>query len=153
MALMWNPIAEMEALRREVDRAFENFGFGTERYSPFFRAFSTRARVYPLLNVRDDRDNLYIEALAPGLNPETLDVAVINNALRIAGEKQRLSEEIKPEDYHRNERDSGKFVRTISLPVEVNSGAVTADYHDGLLRITCPKAEAAKPKQITVSVS
>jgi len=153
MALMWNPLAEMEALRREIDRAFEHIGFGSERYSPFFRAYSTRARVYPLLNIHEDSDHLYIEALAPGLNPETLDITVVNNALRITGEKQTLSDDIKAEDYHRNERNSGKFVRTISLPVEIKGDAVKAEYRDGLLRITCPKAEAAKPKQISVSVS
>lgn len=152
MALMWNPSGEMEALRREIDRAFENFGFGFERYTPFFRAFSTRARVYPLLNVSEDRDNLYIEALAPGLNPETLDITVVNNALRISGERMVISEEIKPEDFHRNERDFGKFTRTISLPVEVNPENVKAEYHDGLLRITAAKAEAAKPKQISVNI-
>jgi HSP20 family protein len=142
----------MEALRREIDRAFQSFGVGYDRYSPFFRAFSTRTRVYPLLNVHEDHDNLYIEALAPGLNPETLDITVVNNALRINGEKQPLSEEIKSEDYHRNERDSGKFVRTLSLPVEVNADKISAEYRDGLLLITAPKAEAAKPKQISVNV-
>ncbi|MEN6637321.1 MAG: Hsp20/alpha crystallin family protein [Clostridiaceae bacterium] len=152
MALLWNPLVEMEALRQEIDRAFQDFGVGGERFSPFFRALSTRTRVFPLLKVHEDRDNLYIEALAPGLNPETLEITVVNNALRISGEKQPITEEVKPEDYHRNERISGKFSRTLSLPVEVNSDKITAEYHEGLLKITAPKAEAAKPKQITVNV-
>lgn len=154
MVMLWNPIREMEALRREIDRAFENYqGSGSDRFSPFFRAFSTRARVYPLLNIYEDRDNLYVEAVAPGLDPETLDITVINNALRITGEKQPLAEKIKPEDYHRNERESGKFVRTITLPVEVKAENMAAEYRNGLLLITAPKAEAAKPRQISVNVS
>jgi len=153
MVMLWNPIREMEALRREIDRAFENYQGSGDRFSPFFRAFSTRSRVYPLLNIQEDRDNLYVEAVAPGLNPETLDITVINNALRITGEKQPLAREIKAEDYHRNERESGKFVRTITLPVEVKADSVSAQYRDGLLVITAPKAEAAKPRQINVSVS
>jgi len=153
MTLLWNPIGEMEALRREVERAFENFGLDYERhYSPFWRPFSTRARVYPLLNVTEDHDNLYIEAVAPGLNPESLDISIINGTLQISGEKQALCPDIKPEDYHRNERNAGKFTRTITPPIQIDSEKIKAEYHDGLLSITAPKVETAKPKQISINV-
>lgn len=150
MALLWNPLSEMEVLRREIDRTLGNYG--GEWFFPFFRAFSTRETVYPRINISDDENNVYIEALAPGLNPENLQLTVINNTLQINSEKQALTAEIKPEDFHRNERVSGKFTRVITLPVEVNAENVKAEYRDGLLEIVVPKAEAAKPKQITVTV-
>jgi HSP20 family protein len=149
----WNPLTELEALRREVERAFESCR--EERPWPFFRApfLLGTTRAYPLVNMAEDKDNLYVEALAAGLNTENLDVTVQNGTLRISGEKMRVSEVIKTEAFHRNEREAGKFMRTIGLPIEVDADKVRAEYKDGLLTITLPKAEKAKPKQITVNVS
>ncbi|HOJ34636.1 MAG TPA: Hsp20/alpha crystallin family protein [Candidatus Hydrogenedentes bacterium] len=153
--MMWDLVRELESLRREMERAFENFGadFGIH---PWFRtAFlpGRAARAYPMLNISEDRDAVYVEALAPGLDTETLEISVLNNRLRIAGEKQALSKDIKPEAFHRSERSAGRFVRTIDLPTEVDAEKVTAEYKNGMLLITLPKAEAAKPKQITVKVA
>jgi HSP20 family protein len=150
MATAWNP---MDALRRDIDRAFNNAGFSNE---PFFRtAFlpGRAARRYPLINLAEDRDHIYIEALAPGVHPESINLAVMHNVLTISGEKRRHPEDIKPEAFHRSERAAGKFVRTIELPVEVDADHVKAEYKHGLLMMTLPKAEAAKPKQISVSLS
>lgn len=150
MATMWNP---MDALRRDIDRAFQNVGFSNE---PFFRtAFlpGRGARRYPLINLSEDRDHIYVEALAPGVDPATVDLAVVRNMLTISGEKRRHPEDIKPEAFHRSERAAGKFVRSIELPVEVDADQVKAEYKHGLFMVTLPKAAAAKPKQINVSVS
>jgi HSP20 family protein len=149
MATTWNP---MEALRRDIDRAFNNAGFPFE---PTFRtAFlpGRAARRYPLINLSEDRDHIYIEALAPGVDPASIDLAVVRNVLTISGEKRRHPEAIKPEAFHRSERAAGKFVRTLDLPVEVDIDQVKAEYKHGLLMVTLPKAEVAKPKQISVSV-
>jgi HSP20 family protein len=149
MATTWNP---MEALRRDIDRAFNNVGFSNE---PFFRtAFlpGRAARRYPLINLAEDRDHVYIEALAPGVDPATIDLSIIRNVMTISGEKRRHPEDIKPEAFHRSERAAGKFVRTIELPVEVDANQVTAQYKHGILMVTLPKVMAAKPKQISVSV-
>jgi HSP20 family protein len=143
----------MEALRRDLDRAFANAGFPTE---PFFRtAFlpGRAARHYPLINLYEDADHIYVEALAPGLDAAALDLAVIRNLLTISGETQPYPETIKPEVFHRHERPVGKFVRTIELPVEVDADQVKAEYKQGLLTVTLPKAAAAKPKQISVQVA
>lgn len=153
MASTWNPWTTMEALRRDIDRAFSNIGAANE---PIFRsAFlpGRAARRYPLINLGEDRDNLYIEALAPGIDPATLDVSVIRHVLTISGEKRRVPEDIKPEAFHRSERAAGKFVRTVELPVEVDVQGIKAEYKHGLLQLTLPKAAAAKPKQITVQVA
>ena len=152
--MTWNLFDEVEALRREVERAFESHG--ADRWPrPFSRVSflpGLAARAYPLLNLSEDRDNVYIEALAPGVDPDSLEITVVDGTLRIAGEKQPLSEDVKPQAWHRNERSAGRFVRTVTLNTPVNNDAVTADYRNGLLLITLPKSEKAKPKQITVSV-
>lgn len=149
----WNPFAEMEALRRELDQAFENFGL---RAGPIFRtAFlpGRAAQEYPLCNPHEDRDMLYLEALAPGLDPASLQLTIVRNTLTLSGEKPRVSGEVKPEAFHRSEREAGKFARTIELPVEVDEDKVKAEYKNGLLLVTLPKAEKAKPRQINVQVA
>jgi len=144
----------MEALRREVERAFDSFGHGRE--NPLLGApvlAEQFARSYPYINLSEDQDRVYIEALVPGVDPESLETSVVRDTVRIAGEKQAIKTEVKPEAFHRNERQAGKFVRTISLPVEVDGEKVTADYANGLLVVKLAKAEAAKPKQISVKVA
>ena len=96
---------------------------------------------------------MYIEALTPGVDPQSLNVTVVKNRLTISGEKSRIAGEVRPEAFHRSERANGKFVRTVDLPVEVNDGAIEAEYKNGLLVVTIPKAEKAKPKQINVKVA
>jgi HSP20 family protein len=143
----------MEALRDEIDRAFEQFGFRPE---PFFQtAFlpGRAARRYPLINLHEDRDTLYVEALAPGVEPGSLELSVVGHTLTISGEKQRHPEDIKPEAFHRSEREAGRFKRSIELPLEVDSSNVKADYRHGLLLVTLPKADRAKPQQIAVQVA
>jgi HSP20 family protein len=149
----WNPWQGLESLRREIDRAFEDYGWRTD--SPFHTAFlpGRAARRYPLINLYEDRDHLYIEALAPGVDPASIDLTVVRNVLTIAGEKRRLPGDITPEAFHRSERATGKFVRHIELPIAVDENTVKADYRNGLMMVTLPKAEQAKPKQIKVQVA
>jgi HSP20 family protein len=149
----WNPFEDLEALRQEIDRAFEGFGAGQEP-SPQVAFLPGRGpRRYPLINLLEDRDHLYIEALTPGVDPQSLNVTVMQNRLTVSGEKTRIAGEVKPEAFHRSERASGKFVRTVDLPVEVDEGAIQAEYKNGLLVVTITKAEKAKPRQINVKVT
>jgi HSP20 family protein len=146
----WN---NMEALRSGIDRAFEQFNF---RPQPFFQtAFlpGQAARRYPLINLHDEQDTLYVEALAPGVEPASMELTVVGHTLTIAGEKRRHPDDIKPEAFHRSERAAGRFRRSIELPLEVDATKVKADYHNGLLLVTLPKSERAKPKQIPVQVA
>lgn len=146
----WNPVEDMESLRQEINRAFEGFGQGSHRV-----AFlpGTGPRRYPLINLLEDKEQIYVEALTPGVDPQSLNVTVMQNRLTLSGEKTRTAGEIRPEAFHRNERAIGKFVRTVDLPVEVDENAIQAEYKNGLLIVTLPKAEKAKPKQINVKVA
>ena len=149
----WNPWQTLEALRREIDRVFDESG---SRTAPFSRAAflpGRAARRYPLINLYEDKDAVYVEALAPGVDPSTLNLNVQGNTLSISGEKRRVAGDVQPEAFHRSERATGNFVRHIELPIEVDENKVQADYKHGLLNITLPKAEKAKPKQIAVQVS
>jgi HSP20 family protein len=149
----WNPWNQFDALRRDIDHAFANAGFPNGAL--FRTAFlpGKAARQYPLINLSEDGDYVYVEALAPGIDPGTLDLAVTGNMLTISGEKRRHPANITPEAFHRSERAAGKFVRSLELPVEVDVDQVKAEYKQGLLMVTLPKAAAAKPKQINVQVA
>lgn len=154
MRRWWDPIQELEQLRREMDDLFRVFSEDVFDIPSFRFSFlpGVSARTYPLINIAEDKDYVYVEALAPGIDPETMEVSVLNNTVRIAGEKPAIKD-VKPEAFHRNERGAGKFIRTVSLPVEVDADKVKAEYKNGILLLTLPKAESAKPKQISISVS
>lgn len=149
----WNAFEDMETLRREIDRAFEGFGIGQGASHRVAFLPARGPRRYPMVNLLEDKDHVYIEALTPGVDPQSLNLSVMQNRLTLSGEKSRTPGEIKPEAFHRNERASGKFVRTIDLPVEVDEARIQAEYKNGLLMITLPKAEKARPKQINVRVA
>jgi HSP20 family protein len=149
----WNPFADMENLRREVDKAFEEFGVtpGAARRVAFLPGAGPRR--YPLINLLEDQEHLYIEALTPGIDPQSLSVSIMRNNLTLSGEKTRIPADVQPEAFHRSERSAGKFVRTFDLPTEVDENKIRAEYKNGLLVIALPKAEKAKPRQVEVKVA
>src|SRR5574342_741422 len=125
---VWEPFAQMESLRREIDRALGEFW--PDRWPRVWRgAFlpGRAARQYPLVNLSEDEGHVYVEALAPGVDPKSLDLSVVQGRLTIMGEKPGLAQ-VSAEAYHRNERAAGRFTRTIDLPVEVDAAKVHADY-------------------------
>ena len=151
----WDPYnsSGMETLRSEIAQAFDRAG---PQFAPMFRtAFlpGRGAREYPLINLYDDQNSVYVEALAPGADPGSFNISVAGETLTLSGEKPRVQGEIKPEAFHREERAAGKFVRSIELPVDVDGNNVTAQYKNGLLLINLPKSEKAKPRQINVQVA
>ena len=145
---VWDPFDEIARIQRELDRVAGSQPGGRPQ-----AAFlpGRGARAYPLTNLYEDAENLYVEALAPGIDPANINLTVVRNTLTVAGEKLG-PQGVESEAFHRSERAAGKFVRTIDLPVDVDSNKVSARYVDGLLTITLPKAETAKPRQIQVTV-
>ncbi len=105
----------------------------------------------PLLNVWDDANAVFAEADLPGIDAAKLDVTVTEgNQLTIQGE--RAAPEIKGSVWVRQERPSGRFIRVVTLPALVDADRVEAAYDNGVLRLTLPKHEAAKPRKIEVKV-
>jgi HSP20 family protein len=116
------------------------------------RLFGTQAVWAPALDVQEDKDNYIFRAELPGLRREDIEVSLQQGALVISGE--RKSEKVEEGvEIHRQERFYGKFQRALTLPAPVATDKVKAQYKDGILTVTLPKTEEAKPKQIDVSVN
>jgi len=144
-----DPWRQMEALQREFERALGGPQQGQGPNVAFLPGRSARA--YPLMNMAESADGYTIEALAPGVNPGPIQITVVRDVLTVAGE-QTAPEGVQREQFHRTERAAGRFVRNIELPTDVDPERVGARYANGLLVITLPKTEAAKPRQIKVQV-
>jgi HSP20 family protein len=138
----------MEGLRQEIDDAFKGFGMGRFLEPSFLPGIST-AR-FPQVNLARDTDNLYAEVVLPGLSAKDLELSVMRNVLTLSGE--RKGEVQTDRIWHRRERGAGKFMRTIDLPTEVDTNKVSAKFQNGLLLVTLPIVEQAKPKKISVKV-
>jgi HSP20 family protein len=106
----------------------------------------------PALDLYEDKDNLYVKVELPGMKREDIDVSLHEGSLSIAGERKSEQKHEDAEVY-RAERFFGRFQRTVALPTPVASEKVKAQYKDGVLNITLPKTEEAKPKHIDVNVS
>jgi HSP20 family protein len=147
---VWKPFRELtpfrdfERMRREMDRLWDSF-------------FETGPRAgeagewIPSLDMAETKNELIIKAEVPGIDPKDIDISLSDGLLTIKGEKKQEREE-KEEDYHLTERTFGTFARAIQLPTEVQSDKIEATYKDGVLRITLPKSEEAKRKQIKIKV-
>jgi HSP20 family protein len=136
----WDPWGEMRRLQGEMSSALNGL------WSPLAR------RVFPAVNVWAGRDDAVVTAEVPGIRPAELDVQVVGDTLTVTGEREaeRLPE---GQDYLRQERPAGHFSRTIQLPYRVDPDKVEATYAKGVLRITLPRLEADKPKQINVKTN
>ncbi len=137
----WDPFREMERLQRDLSRLFaETYGPGPAAWRP---------GVYPLLNISEDHDHVYVRAELPGIKPEDLEITIHEGNLILRGERKIPAEE-KQVNYHRRERESGYFRRVVALPLPVDPGKVEATYKDGILTIKMAKPEEAKPRLIQV---
>lgn len=148
--MAWYPLREMDALRREIDQVLAGFESGREPGHRVAFLPGRSARTYPLINVSEDADALYVRALAPGVAPEVFEISVHHDTLTIAGEKPGIGD-VPAEAYHRCERAAGRFVKTVELPVEVNADGISAKCAEGVVTITLPKAAVAKPRRIAVA--
>lgn len=139
--LSLDPLEQISNLREEVNRLFESPLAGLTQ------AFNSWS---PAVDLYEDKDNLVVKAELPGMKKEEIDVSLHEGALTISGER-KIEREEKGETY-RSERFFGRFQRSVMLPSAVEESKVSASYKEGILTITLPKSEEAKPKQIEVSV-
>jgi HSP20 family protein len=106
----------------------------------------------PAVDIFEQEGSIVLKAELPGVDPKDVDIRVENNTLTLRGER-RFDNEVKRESYHRVERSYGAFTRSFSLPNMVDVEKIKAEYKDGVLRVTLPKKEEAKPKQISINVT
>ena len=130
---LWNPFAGLEEIHRELNRAFDT-------------AFA------PALDVVEEQENFLVKVDLPGLSKDDVSVTIQDNFLTIKGERKHEVEK-KEANFHHRECVHGTFARTIELPTRVDAGKVEATFRDGVLHVTLPKSEEAKPKEIKVSVN
>jgi HSP20 family protein len=135
------PFREIDRLRRQMDELYGALSGGTLPMPS--------AGVFPLTNVTEDNENYYVRAELPGIKSDELDIQVTKDGISISGER-KIPAEGNGVKYHRREREAGKFSRLINLPGEVDVNKVEASRENGVLKVTIPKAEVAKPRQITV---
>jgi HSP20 family protein len=141
----WPALDRWSNLRDELDSLFEMplwSGFG--RQSQLFSAWT------PALDVYQNNDNVVAMIELPGMKKEEIEISLHDGMLTISGE--RKSESAQGDRADRSERLIGKFRRSITLPTRIDANNVSASYKDGILTVTLPKAEEAKPKQIQVNV-
>ncbi len=137
-----HPFAEMERMARQMDLLTKTmFGRPEMRFFP--------SKVFPAINITEDKEKYYVRAELPGIKADELQVEVTGKNLSISGER-KIQSEGENAKYHRKEREDGRFSRVIDLPGEVDADSVDAKLINGLLTIAIAKSVAARPKQITV---
>ncbi|HWV99451.1 MAG TPA: Hsp20/alpha crystallin family protein [Candidatus Acidoferrum sp.] len=142
----WAGFGRLTDLRDEIDRLFE------APLTEWARSAQLLSGWTPALDMYEDKDNLYVRLELPGMQKEDIELSLHEGSLSIAGERKG-GEKAKDSEVYRAERFFGRFQRTVTLPVAVAVEKVKAQYADGVLTVTLPKAEEAKPKHIDVTVS
>jgi HSP20 family protein len=140
----WNvrsPFSELERMRQQMG---DLLGKVYESALP-----GLHAGVFPTINLTEDPESYYLRAELPGISAGDLDIQATGKNLSISGER-KIQAEKGDVRYHRREREAGKFSRVISLPGDIEPEGVKASLADGILAVKVPKAEKAKPRQITI---
>ena len=144
----WEPFRDLLSLQERMNRLFEE---------------SHRARVgseddwalggswAPAVDIYEQGSDIVLKAELPGVDPKDVDVRLENNTLTLQGQR-KFDNEVKKENYHRVERSYGTFTRSFTLPNVLDTDKIKAEHRDGVLRVTLPKKEEAKPRQISISV-
>ena len=140
----WDPFHQLSSLREEIDRLFDQPLAAYNTPQQFWLGGG-----WPTVDLYEDRDKLVVKVEVPGMKKEDIDISLHDGVLAIAGER-KSEEKYARAETHRSERFVGRFSRALSLPVAVQADKTSANYQDGILTITLPKAEEAKPKQIQV---
>lgn len=137
---------EFDRLQREMNDLF-NALTGTRR--GFTDTLWSGAKLFPLLNVNEVDDHFVVTAEIPGMKTEDLEIKIEGDTLSLKGERKPF-EVGENSSYHRRERATGTFQRSLTLPTRVDPEGVKATYKDGILNVTLQKEKTAVPKQITV---
>lgn len=145
-AVAWPSFGRLYDLRDEIDRLFESPLTELARTSQLLSGWT------PALDVYEEKDHFVVKAELPGMKKEEIEVSFQDGSLSLSGERKSESKHADAEVY-RAERFFGRFQRTVTLPAPVAPDRIKAAYKDGVLTVTLPKTEEAKPKQIDVSIN
>lgn len=140
----WEPLRGVTTLQDQINRLF-NDALDRSGEDSNLTAWA------PAVDIFESEHALVVKADLPDIDPKDLDIRVENNILTMRGER-KFDNKLNEQNYLRVERAYGAFARSFSLANTVNSEAIKADYHNGVLTLTVPKREEAKPKQIKVNV-
>jgi HSP20 family protein len=138
----WNPSQQL-ASREPLYRLFDTF------FNEGGEDLTTRTWTPPV-DIQETDDSYRIQVELPGMKKEDIQITLENNVLRLSGER-KFEKDVKKENFHRIERVYGTFSRSFALPTQVSSDKVDAKFQDGVLTITVPKAEQAKPRRISIA--
>jgi HSP20 family protein len=141
----WEPFRSVTTLQDQINRLF-NDAFERKGEESSLSAWA------PAVDIYETEQELVVKADLPDVDPKDLDIRVENNLLTIRGDR-KFEKKVSEENYLRVERSYGSFARSFTLANTVNSEAIKADYQNGVLTLTIPKREEAKPKQIKVNVA
>lgn len=142
----WAPTDRLSSIREEMNRLFDLSFPGFQRDAELFSGWS------PTLDVFQNDDNVTVKVELPGMKKEDISIALHDGILTISGER-KFEEQSGTGENFRSERFFGKFHRSVALPTAVDAAKVKASYKDGILEVTLPKSEEAKPKKIEVNVA
>ena len=141
----WSPLRDLVNMQSEMNRLFDDF------YVQSSESSDQPAVWGPVVDISENDNEIMVIAELPGLQKEDVKINLQDNVLSLEGEKKQEAEE-KGKCFHRVERGYGKFQRSFVLPASVKGNNVKANFKDGILVITLPKTDEAKPKQIDISV-
>ena len=143
----WEPFRDLLTTQREYVRLLK------EAFSPMSGETEVSTRSWaPPVDIYETEDAIVLKAELPGIDPKDVEVRVEDNTLYLKGER-KYEKEVNEQNYHRIERSYGSFARSFSLPNSISAEKVKAEYKDGLLTLTIPKREEAKPKTIKIDVT
>jgi len=140
-----DPFRQFLELQRDLNRLFEGGYTKAPQEEAALNAWM------PAVDIYEDADSFLIKVELPEVSKEDVKVSLDDNKLSLSGER-KVEHEDKRDGYHRVERSYGQFYRSFTLPPNVNTEAINAQFKDGVLRLTLPKKEEAKPKQIDVKI-
>jgi HSP20 family protein len=138
-----NPLAEIERMRNYMESAYSALANGVGQLRRNYTG------VFPLVNLAEDEDSLFLTAELPGVDSASLDLTIKSDTLTLKGSK-RTEVEGAEVNYHRRERDGGSFRRSLTLPVKVQAEAIEAGFKNGVLTVKLPKAAEARAHQISI---
>jgi len=146
--LRWDPFGEFSTLQERMNRLFEDLIPATRKGEEELNT----GTFYPAVDISEGEKDITLKAELPGIDKKDVHVEINDGVITLRGER-KIEKEDKKEHYHRVERSYGSFNRSFTLPTTVDSGKVKANYKDGILEVTLPRKEEAKPKSIPVEVN